>query len=163
MRAILVLLICIISFQFAFGQQQAIAEIEGKLVVEDTPGKIIMKSPDGKCWQLSLAHDGQISPNSVLCEYSSPFNVAITNNETYTYEFDLGDEEGSAIHSPPENAQLSEIVILNTPYFHWEYRYKPVSGYVGTDEVTLAFSTGSDGASPSTHIEYLTIYFTIAE
>lgn len=163
MRAILVVITCIVSYYFAFSQQQPIAEIEGKLIIEDIPSKIIMKSPDGKCWQLSVANNGQLTSNSVLCESYFAINVTTTNTDTYKYEFDLGDEEGAIIHTAPQFAQLSEISILTTPYFHWQYQYMPVSGFIGSDEVTLAFYTGSDGASPSTHVEYLTIYFTITE
>jgi len=163
MKSILTISFIIFSCHLLFSQDRPIAEIEGKLTIEDIPGKIIMKSPDGNCWQISVANDGQISSTPVLCESYSVMNVTITNSETYIYEFDIGDEEGVAIHADPEYAMINKIITTNVPYFHWEYQYRPTAGYLGTDQVTLAFATGSDGASPSTHIEYLTIYFTISE
>jgi len=47
---------------------------------------------------------------------------------------------------------------------NWEsqYRYTPSDNFVGEDQISLLIATGSNGASPNTHFEYLTIRFTVS-
>ncbi len=72
-----------------------------------------------------------------------------------------GDEEGASISIQATHFEISEIVRDSSTNYLAIYRYKPAVDYVGTDSVEIKTSTGSDGASPPTHIEYITINFTI--
>lgn len=89
-------------------------------------------------------------------------DVNLTKNELYVYDTkNSGDEEGERIAKQANHYSVSEIIRDST--FRLIYRYQPEQNYVGNDMVQLELSSGSDGASPSTHYEYITINFKIAE
>jgi hypothetical protein len=105
---------------------------------------------------------------SISCEDSSEIidkdsmDIQLSKNQSYEYNTLIGgDEEGASISIQAKHFDISEIVRDSTTNYMAIYRYKPAMDYVGTDSVEIKTSTGSDGASPPTHIEYLTINFTI--
>jgi len=69
-------------------------------------------------------------------------------------------ECGKSISRQAIHHQTS-IIIPDTS-LRFSYQYIPMQNYVGTDEVELKFSSGSDGSSPNNHIRYLTIKFIIS-
>ena len=85
-------------------------------------------------------------------------NVSINNTEIYAYRTGIsGDEEGASIIIQARHFDISEIV--RNAETKWEaiYKYKPTSGFSGTDYVELELSTGSDGASPPTNVDIVKI------
>ena len=63
----------------------------------------------------------------------------------------------------PQKANQSQDKIIRDSTTNWEaiYRYQAKKDYVGNDEVEIETSRGSDGASPPTEIELITIKFII--
>jgi hypothetical protein len=105
---------------------------------------------------------------SISCEdsseitYKDSMDVQLSKNQSYEYNTLIGgDEEGASISIQALHFEISEIVRDSTTNYMAIYRYKPAVDYVGKDSVEIKISTGSDGASPPTHIEYITINFTI--
>ena len=89
-------------------------------------------------------------------------DIQLSKNQSYEYNTLIGgDEEGASISIQATHFEISEIVRDSSTNYLAIYRYKPAVDYVGTDSVEIKTSTGSDGASPPTHIEYITINFTI--
>lgn len=92
------------------------------------------------------------------------FDIQLTKNQSYEYNTRIGgDEEGAVISIQATHFSISEIVRDNSTNFVAIYKYKPELDFMGTDMVEIKTSTGSDGASPSTNFEYITINFTISE
>jgi hypothetical protein len=109
-----------------------------------------------------------IIASCISCEDSSEItdkdsmDVQLSKNQSYEYNTLIGgDEEGASISIQAKHFDISEIVRDSSTNYMAIYRYKPALDYVGTDRVEIKTSTGSDGASPPTHIEYITINFTI--
>lgn len=141
-----------------FAQADFGAIIEGPLLIEDTPGHIIMKAGDGSYWTLTVDPSGLLKTTAATF---TDINVTISNSQTYTKDVSVGDEEGVSIFQQTEHYSESQILFgPNTNFIH-RYTYTPASNYVGPDQVTLLASTGSDGASPNTDFEYITIRFTV--
>lgn len=91
------------------------------------------------------------SENNVL-------NVTIHNTETYQHDTGIsGDEDGVSIIVQAKHCDLSEIVRNADTNWSAVYRYKPQSGFIGTDCVEIEISTGSDGASKPTNVEVIKI------
>ncbi len=91
-------------------------------------------------------------------------SVSIKANENYQYN--LGspcDECGLVISRQAAHYDFSEIT-LDTASFglNFIYNYKPTLNYVGTDEVEIKRSAGSDGSSPNNLITLTTIKFIIS-
>ncbi len=109
-----------------------------------------------------------IIASCISCEDSSiitdedSIDIQLSKNQSYEYNTLIGgDEEGASISIQALHFEISEIVRDSTTNYMAIYRYKPAVDYVGKDSVEIKTSTGSDGASPPTHIEYITINFTI--
>jgi hypothetical protein len=111
-----------------------------------------------------------IIASCISCEDSSiitdedSIDIQLSMNQNYEYNTLIGgDEEGASISIQAKHFEMSEILRDSTTNYMAIYRYKPALDYVGTDRVEIKTSTGSDGASPPTHIEYITINFTITK
>jgi hypothetical protein len=92
------------------------------------------------------------------------FDIQLTKNQSYEYNTRIGgDEEGAEISIQANHFSISEIVRDASTIFVAVYKYTPDLDYKGADMVEIKTSTGSDGASPSTNFEYITIHFTITE
>lgn len=142
----------------AFTQPEFAATIEGPLLIEDTPGHVIMKAADGSYWTL------MVDPSGELRTFAATFQnleITLSNIEVYKLRLSVGDEEGVGIFKQAEHFYQSTIVMDASTNWEHEYQYIPDSNYAGQDQVTILLSTGSDGASPNTNFEYLTIKFTI--
>lgn len=90
-------------------------------------------------------------------------HVIISSSETYTYRTGIsGDEEGAQIIRQPNHYEISDIIRNETTNFEVVYRYKPATGFTGTDRVELKLSTKPAGNPPTpTRFETLTIEFTV--
>jgi len=89
-------------------------------------------------------------------------SVELNQAETYEYKTGIsGDEEGASIKKQAQHYEVSEIVRGSTTNWEAVYRYQAKKDYVGDDEVEIETSRGSDGASPPTEIELITIKFII--
>lgn len=89
--------------------------------------------------------------------------VTISSSETYDYRTGIsGDEEGAQITRQPNHYEISDIIRNETTNFEVIYRYKPATGFTGTDRVELKLSTKPAGNPPTpTHFEIVTILFTV--
>jgi len=97
-------------------------------------------------------------------EVDLTIEVDLKVNEQYQYDTKVeGDEDGGSILSQASHYEISELFRDETTDWSIVYEYKPELDYVGIDEVIFKLSTGSDGASPPTHFEFLKISFTISE
>jgi uncharacterized membrane protein len=84
--------------------------------------------------------------------------VSIHNSEIYEYQTGIGgDEEEASIVIQAKHFEISDII--RNAETNWEavYKYKPKSGYKGSDYMEIELGTGSDGAGPSTHFERIKI------
>jgi len=137
-------------------------EINGGLIVKGQ-NQLFLQSPGGLCWALKVNDSGVLETEAVLCDSFTSISVTISNTDSYQYVIPIGDEEGAGIHTQANHYLQSEII--NDVSTNWQstYFYKPQIGFTGEDKVVLAIETGSDGAGPNTHIEYLTINFTVVE
>lgn len=142
----------------AFAQPDFAATIEGPLIIEDTPGHIIMKAADGSYWTLMVDPSGQLQTFATTFQN---LDITLTNIQVYKLRLSVGDEEGVGIFEQAKHFFQSKIVMNASTDWEHEYQYIPDANYAGPDQVTILLSTGSDGASPNTHFEYLTINFTI--
>ncbi len=87
----------------------------------------------------------------------------IKANEDYQYLLgSLGDEDGLVLSRQATHYEISEITFDTASlYLNFIYKYKPMLNYVGSDQVEIKRSTGSDGSSPNNIITLTTIEFTI--
>ena len=93
----------------------------------------------------------------------SSSNVELTKNERFVYDTNHhGDKEGGRIITQAANFLISELS-QDDSTFQLLYRYQPKEDYVGIDVVAPELSSGSDGTSSSTYLEYVTINFKISE
>ena len=86
-----------------------------------------------------------VLPQKVNHNQDNLISVELKRTEIYEYRTGVsGDEEGDSTTN-------------------WEavYHYQAKKDYVGKDEVEIETSRGSDGASPPTEIEVITIKFII--
>lgn len=87
-------------------------------------------------------------------------DVELSKNELFFYDTkNSGDEEGGRIIEQAQHFEASEVV--RDTSFRLVYRYQPKEDYKGNDRVQIELSSGSDGASSSTHFKYITINFVI--
>lgn len=135
-------------------------EISGGLIVKGE-SQLFLQSPGGLCWAITVDDHGVLSTEQVYCDSYTKFEVTLSDTQTYEYSIAIGDEEGASIYQQANHFSTSEIV--NGASTNWipTYIYRSQGGYTGTDKVILAIETGSDGASPNSHIEYVTINFVI--
>ncbi len=90
--------------------------------------------------------------------------VSIKNSEVYEYDTGIaGDEEGASIEQQASHFEISEINKDSSTQWSAVYKYKPEQGYIGTDNVELKTTQGSDGASPNTDINFITIEIMVTE
>ncbi|MBK8806953.1 MAG: hypothetical protein IPO21_10040 [Bacteroidales bacterium] len=102
--------------------------------------------------------------NKIDNKTDKTIDVELKANELYKYNTRIsGDEEGVGISSQASHYTISEVIRDSTANYTCVYNYKPELNYTGTDQVELKLSTGSDGGSPSTNIEYIKIKFNITE
>ncbi len=149
----------LISLCFSLSAQPDFgAVIEGPVLIEDTPGHLIMKSGNGSYWTLIIDGSGQLQTKAASF---TNLDVTIANTETYVLNVSVGDEEGVSVFLQADHFNQSTIVMDASTNWAHEYRYTPANNYTGSDKVTLLQVTGSNGASPNTDFEYLTINFTI--
>ncbi|SMO82272.1 hypothetical protein [Gracilimonas mengyeensis] len=88
--------------------------------------------------------------------------VSINPSEVFEYQTGIsGDEEGATIVQQPEHYEISTMLRDSSTDWEAVYRYKPESGFKGTDEVELKLATGSDGESPNTNIKHINIEITV--
>lgn len=103
-----------------------------------------------------------ITQNTI--EVDLKIDVDLKVNEQYQYDTKVdGDEDGGSILSQASHYETSELFRDETTDWSIVYEYEPALDYVGIDEVIFKMSTGSDGASPPTHFEFIKISFTISE
>jgi len=93
----------------------------------------------------------------------SETNVTLKNTESYSRTFVLGDEEGATISIQAQNYETSELVRDESTNMNVEYRYKPTSGFVGNDYVSLEIYYNKTGESNSAYTETERINFTITD
>lgn len=75
-------------------------------------------------------------------------NITLKSGQMYIYDFNItGDEEGATIITPPDHAEISEIIRDETTNWSVVYKYKAVDGYTGTDSVEIETCTGGDGTT----------------
>lgn len=88
--------------------------------------------------------------------------VTIDNAEVYSYQTGIwGDEELATITRHPDHYKTSTIVRNSTTRWEAVYRYKPETGFKGTDRVELKLGTGSNGESPHTNYRLIKIAITV--
>lgn len=88
--------------------------------------------------------------------------VSISSSEFFEYQTGVsGDEELASIVQQPDHYEISTMVRDSTTDWEAVYRYKPESGFKGTDYVEIKLATGSDGASPNTNINLIKIEITV--
>ena len=88
-------------------------------------------------------------------------NVTLKNTESYSRTFVLGDEEGASIPIQAQHYEISELVRDESTNMNVEYRYKPTTGFVGTDYVIIEIYYNKTGESSSAYTETERINFTI--
>lgn len=99
--------------------------------------------------------------NSTIYTASDTIHAAIKVNQSYQYDLGgFGIEEGAQISKQATYFLISTIGrSTNTPNII--YRYVPAINFVGTDEVELQSSKGSNGSGANNKVAYTTIKFTI--
>jgi hypothetical protein len=102
------------------------------------------------CW-------GPVEPVRV----SETVNVSLRNTDTFEYPTVGGDEEGATISKQATHHSISEIRRDAETNWIAVYVYRPAAGFVGSDHAEIEVHTGSDGASPTTHIRTVIFRFEI--
>jgi hypothetical protein len=87
--------------------------------------------------------------------------VSLRNTETYQYPTVGGDEEGARVVRQAQHYSVSEIRRNAATNWIATYVYRPLAGFVGSDRAEIEILTGSDGASPPTHIKRVAFDFII--
>ncbi len=89
-------------------------------------------------------------------------NTTIKSKQIFEYSFGyFGDEEGISIISYPQHSKSCEL--LNKQWEERILRYVPADAFLGADTVLVRTMRGSDGASPSTEIDTITIAVNVVE
>jgi hypothetical protein len=106
---------------------------------------------------MSCSRDNGVSPND-----PNAINISIRNTDSYSYSTGVsGDEDGTSIKTQAKHFKISEIRRNASTKWEAVYFYEPEENYVGSDHVEIETRTGSDGASPPTHVEIIMINFII--
>ena len=87
--------------------------------------------------------------------------VSLADSQTYSYPTVSGDEEGAGITVQAKHFRVSEMRRNAETNWVATFVYQPVAGYVGMDRAELETLTGSDGASPSTHVRRVVFNFEV--
>lgn len=88
--------------------------------------------------------------------------VSVKSSEVFEFHTGIsGIEELAKIKQQPEHYEISKIVRDSTTNWEAVYKYKPESGFKGIDYAVIKLGTGSNGASPNTHIEIIKIEITV--
>jgi hypothetical protein len=98
------------------------------------------------------------------CRDRSPdetLRVSLKNTDTYQLPTVGGDEDGARITTQARHFRISEI--RRGADTHWvaTYVYQPAAGFVGSDYVEIEIRTGSDGASPPTHVKRVAVHLDV--
>ena len=96
-----------------------------------------------------------------ICSVIEESNVTLKNTESYSRTFVLGDEEGALIMYQAQHYEKSELVRDENTNMNVEYRYKPITDFVGSDSVGLEIHYNKTGEDFSAYIETVRINFTI--
>jgi|GEM_PF-579718 len=96
-----------------------------------------------------------------ICSVIEESNVTLKNTESYSRTFVLGDEEGALIMYQAQHYEKSELVRDESTNMNAEYRYKPTTDFVGSDNVGLEIYYNKTGEDFSAYIETVRINFTI--
>ena len=103
-----------------------------------------------------------VLPQKVNHNQDNLISVELKRTEIYEYRTGVsGDEEGASIKKQGQHYEISDIIRDSTTNWESVYQYQAKKDYVGKDEVEIETSRGSDGASPPTEIEVITIKFII--
>jgi hypothetical protein len=92
----------------------------------------------------------------------SVVRVSLLNTETYQQRWVVGDEEGAAVSTQARHYRISEVRRDSTTNWDAVYFYQPAAGFVGSDFAAIRVYRGSDGAGPSTDIQEVRFYFSVA-
>jgi len=90
-------------------------------------------------------------------------NVTLKNAESYIRTFVLGDEEGASILYQAQHYEKSELVRDKSTNMNVEYHYKPITDFVGNDNVVLEIHYNKTGEISAAYTETVRINFTITE
>ncbi|WP_209406416.1 hypothetical protein [Pseudozobellia sp. WGM2] len=106
---------------------------------------------------ISCSNNGNDSNDTIIEQ-----NVTISNIEDYEYDLgSFGDEEGAGIQIQAKHFEVSDLERdINGQII---YKYRPISGFIGSDYVELKSGRGSDGASENTDITFVKITLNITE
>jgi hypothetical protein len=80
---------------------------------------------------------GEEPLTQVIHDLTNEINVTLKNTESYSHTFVLGDEEGASIKVQAQHHENSELVRDESTNMNVEYRYKPITDFVGNDYVVL--------------------------
>lgn len=89
--------------------------------------------------------------------------VSLKSTDTFHYPTVGGDEEGARIATQAKYYRISEIRRDAATNWVATYVYQPAAGFVGSDHAEIEVLTGSDGASPPTHVQRIAFQFTIRD
>lgn len=106
-----------------------------------------------------------VSCDDQQSEQSLTVEAEISNTEIYEYNTGMGgDEQGAQIMQHPLNYEISEMIRDASTNFSPIYRYKPTTGFVGTEVVKLQLLDIIMGSTSSETITTdVTIYITVTE
>jgi hypothetical protein len=100
------------------------------------------------------------STDSPIPDDAIPVNLK--NTESYNHNTGItGDEDGASIIVQAKHYEISDIIRNGETNWEAVYKYKPKSGFIGTDYIELELSTGSDGVSPPKNTELIKIKFIV--
>ena len=92
---------------------------------------------------------------------TTELEVTIVTGEDYFYDLgSFGDEEGAGITTAASHAEISELFYELDPN-RYVYKYRPETGFIGTDFVVLTTAKGSNGGSPNPNIEVIEISISV--
>jgi hypothetical protein len=86
-------------------------------------------------------------------------DATLKNTESYYRTFVLGDEEGAIIKVQAAHAEKSELIRDASTNMSVVYHYKPVSDFIGQDEVVIEVHYNKTGVNPV--VETVKINFTV--
>ncbi len=98
------------------------------------------------------------------CKKDKPVNtnneqasIVVPANTLYSYNLGIfGREDNGAVLTGPMHAQES-FFARDSATSQYQYRYRPVANYRGTDKVVMELRTGSIGNGTYTSVKTLTL------